>query len=203
MKVTTSKSKNSESFYICRSFIDSSGKSTSKVVKKLGTLDELSKKLNTDRAGVMAWAKEQAKIETKKYKENEKTKTVLIPFHADRMLDYDKQRFFKGGYLYLQYIYYSLQLDKVCRRIKMRHKFKYDLNAILSDLIYTRILDPSSKRSSLRSAEDYLEPPSYELHDVYRSLSVLSEEMDFIQSEVFKNSCFPALTPLQPSWLLA
>ena len=85
----------------------------------------------------------------------------------------------------------------------MRHKFKYDLNAILSDLIYTRILDPSSKRSSLRSAEDYLEPPSYELHDVYRSLSVLSEEMDFIQSEVFKNSCFPALTPLQPSWLLA
>ena len=190
MKVTTSKSKNSESFYICRSYIDSKGKSTSKVVKKLGTLDELSKELNTDRAGVMAWAREQAKIETKKYKENERTKTVLIPFHADRMLDYDRQKLFKGGYLYLQSVYYKLQLDKVCRKIRTRHKFKYDLNAILSDLIYTRILDPSSKCSSFKAAADYLEPPSYELHDIYRSLSVLSEEMDFIQSEVYKNSSF-------------
>ena len=190
MKVTTSKSKNSESFYICRSYIDSNGKSTSKVVKKLGTLDELSKELDTDRDGVMAWAKEQARIETKKYKENERTKTVLIPFHADRMLEYDKQKLFKGGYLYLQFIYYKLQLDKVCRKIRTRHKFKYDLNAILSDLIYTRILDPSSKRSSFKAASDYLEPPAYELHDIYRSLSVMSEEMDFIQSEVYKNSSF-------------
>ena len=190
MKVTTSKSKNSESFYICRSYIDSNGKSTSKVVKKLGTLDELSKELDTDRDGVMAWAKEQARIETKKYKENERTKTVLIPFHADRMLEYDKQKLFKGGYLYLQFIYYKLQLDKVCRKIRTRHKFKYDLNAILSDLIYTRILDPSSKRSSFKAAWDYLEPPAYELHDIYRSLSVMSEEMDFIQSEVYKNSSF-------------
>ena len=190
MKVTTSKSKNSESFYICRSYIDSNGKSTSKVVKKLGTLNELSKELDTDRDGVMAWAKEQARIETKKYKENERTKTVLIPFHADRMLEYDKQKLFKGGYLYLQFIYYRLQLDKVCRKIRTRHKFKYDLNAILSDLIYTRILDPSSKRSSFKAASDYLEPPAYELHDIYRSLSVMSEEMDFIQSEVYKNSSF-------------
>ena len=190
MKVTTSKSKNSESFYICRSYIDSNGKSTSKVVKKLGTLNELSKELDTDRDGVMAWAKEQARIETKKYKENERTKTVLIPFHADRMLEYDKQKLFKGGYLYLQFIYYKLQLDKVCRKIRTRHKFKYDLNAILSDLIYTRILDPSSKRSSFKAASDYLEPPAYELHDIYRSLSVMSEEMDFIQSEVYKNSSF-------------
>jgi hypothetical protein len=67
MKVTTSKSKNSESFYICRSYTDSNGKSTSKVVKKLGTLDELMRELDTDRDGVMAWAKEQARIETKRY----------------------------------------------------------------------------------------------------------------------------------------
>lgn len=123
MKVTTSKSKNSESFYICRSYTDSNGKSTSKVVKKLGTLDELMRELDTDRDGVMAWAKEQARIETKRYKENERTKTVLIPFHADRMLDYGKQKLFKGGYLYLQFIYYKLQLDKVCRKIRTRHKF--------------------------------------------------------------------------------
>ncbi|NCE77351.1 hypothetical protein D1157_20905, partial [Anaerotruncus sp. X29] len=36
----------------------------------------------------------------------------------------------------------------------------------------------------------FLEPPAYQLHDVYRALSVLAKESDFIQSEVYKNSFF-------------
>ena len=110
MKVTTSKSKNAESFYISMSYTNSSGKSTSKVVRKLGTLEELSSILGTDRDGVMAWAREQAKIETQKYKSQQETKTVLIPFHADRMMDYGKQKRFRGGYLFLQNIYYCAHL---------------------------------------------------------------------------------------------
>ena len=66
MKITSSKSKNAESFYITKSFIDRNGKSTSKIVRKLGTLTELSEKLNTDRDGVLEWCKEQARIETEK-----------------------------------------------------------------------------------------------------------------------------------------
>ena len=151
---------------------------------------ELSKRLETDRAGVMAWAKEQAKIETQNYKKEEETNTVLVPFHAKRYLDYEKQVFFKGGYLFLQYIYYSLKLDNVCTNIKRKYKFDYDLNAILSDLVYTRILDPSSKRSSYAAAMKFLEAPTYELHDIYRALSVLAEKSDHIQSEMYKNSSF-------------
>ena len=64
MRVTTSKSKNSESFYITRSYKNNSGKSTSVVVKRLGTLKELQEQLGTDRDGVVAWANEQARIET-------------------------------------------------------------------------------------------------------------------------------------------
>ena len=74
---------------------------------------------------------------------------------------------------------------KVCRKIKAKHKYEYDLNAILSDLIFTRILDPNSKRSSFKSAQSFLEAPSYELHDIYRALNVLAEECDFIQSEAY------------------
>lgn len=114
----------------------------------------------------------------------------MIPFHSNRLMDYNKQKLFSGGYLFLQSIYYGLKLDSVCRKIKSRHKFEYDLNAILSDLIYTRVLEPSSKSSSFRAAKQFLEPPTYELHDVYRALSVLASEMDFIQSEVYKNSFF-------------
>ena len=82
-------------------------------------------------------------------------------------------------------------MNKVCRKLKQKYKFKYDINAILSDLIYTRILDSCSKRSSFRTAHEFLEKPSYELHDVYRALDVLGSECDLIQADVYKNSHFP------------
>ena len=74
MKVTTSKSKNSESFYITQSYIDSNGKSTSKRIRKLGTLKELTETLGTDRDGVMEWAREQARLETENYKKEKEAK---------------------------------------------------------------------------------------------------------------------------------
>lgn len=188
MRVTTTKSKNAESFYITHSYVKSKGVTTSKVIRRLGTLQELSEQLGTDRDGVMAWAKEQARIETEKYKSEKESQTVMIPFHQNQMLDYGIQKRFDGGYLFLQHIYYKLGLDKACRKIKGRHLYEYDLNAVLSDLVYTRILSPDSKRSSYKAAQSFLEPPSYGLHDVYRALSVLAEESDFIQSEVYKNS---------------
>lgn len=157
MRVTTSKSKNSESFYITKGFINEKGVSTSSVVRKLGTLNDLLKDHGPTRDDVMAWAREQARLETEKYKKENEARTVLIPFHADRQLDYGRQKLYKGGYLFLQSVYYGLGFDRACRKIRERHKFRYDLNAILSDLIYTRILEPGSKRASYRAAMDYLE----------------------------------------------
>ena len=80
MKVTTSKSKNSESFYITQFYIDSNGKSTSKRIRKLGTLKALSEALGTDRDGVMAWAEEQARLETEKYKKGRRPGLSWFPF---------------------------------------------------------------------------------------------------------------------------
>ena len=116
MRITTSKSKNSESFYITHSYINHKGKSTSKIFKKLGTLDYLSKKLNTDRDGVMAWAKQQAEIETKKY--NEEREIIRVPFSPIKQIDKDKDRVFNVGYLFLQSILSSLRVDNIIRNIK-------------------------------------------------------------------------------------
>lgn len=190
MKITTSKSKNSESFYISKGYINDKGTSTSVIIRKLGTLADLLKDHGPTRDDVMAWAKEEAKMETLKYKEERQSKSIQITFHADRQLDYNKQKFFRGGYLFLQSFYYGLQLNKTCRKLKAKYKFKYDINAILSDLIYARVLEPTSKRSSFKVASEFLESPSYELHDIYRALDVLGNECDFIQSEVYKNSHF-------------
>lgn len=186
MRVTTTKSKTDESFYINYAFINEKGKSTSRIYKKLGKLSELSKKLNTDRDGVMAWAREQARIETEKYKkENE---SVSIALNPNIPIKKDQHNTFNCGYLFLQSIYYSLHLDNICRNIKNRHDYEYDLNAILADLIYARFLNPTSKLSSFKYCHSLLEQPTYHLHDIYRALTVLAEESDYIQAELYRNS---------------
>ena len=190
MNLHITKSKNAESFYIAKSYVKSNGTTSSVIVRKLGTLAELLPEHGPTRDDVIAWCKEECRLETLKYKEEKKEKSVQITFHADRQLDYNDKKLFQGGYLFAQSVYYKLQLNKTCRKIKSRHKYEYDLNAILSDLIYNRILNPQSKLSAYKVAQNYLETPSYELHDVYRALSVLAEESDFIQAEVFKNSSF-------------
>ena len=100
MRVTTSKSKNSESFYITKSYTNTQGKSTSTTIKKLGTLAELSERLGTDRDGVMAWAKEQARIETEKFQMLKKalktpctTEQLLHVLRSMRFADIEEQGF--------------------------------------------------------------------------------------------------------------
>ena len=190
MNLHITKSKNAESFYIAKSYVKANGSTSSAIVRKLGTLNQLIAEHGPTRDDVIAWAKNEVKLETEKYKKAKEAKSVLIPFRADRQLDYDRQTFYRGGYLFLQSVYYGLQMNKICRKLKNKYKFKYDINAVLSDLIYARVLEPASKRSSFKTASEFMEKPAYELHDVYRALDVLGNECDLIQSEVYKNSHF-------------
>lgn len=134
-----------------------------------------------------AWAKEQVRLMNEAEKEDSATFSIELCAGTD--LAMDEQRRFNGGYLFLQAVYYELGLDKICRAVSARHLFEYDLNNILSRLIYTRILFPSSKRSSFEEAKRFIEQPSFALHDIYRALSVMAMESDYIQSRLFRNSC--------------
>lgn len=102
----------------------------------------------------------------------------------------NEERCFQIGYLFLQKLCTELKIDAICRKISKRHKYTYDLGAILTDLIYARILSPSSRLSSFSYCKTLLEPPKYELPNVYRALSVMAEESDLIQEELYKNSNF-------------
>lgn len=114
---------------------------------------------------------------------------VLLPkLSSAKRIPSGKQVAFQGGYLFLQKIYSQLGLQKLCKEIAKDYKFDFDLSEILSCLLYTRILEPGSKRSSFEAAKSYLEPPDFELHDVYRALEVLAKENDRIQAWVYKES---------------
>lgn len=160
------------------------GKNKTQIVKSFG-----SEKYICSTYGVTdakAWAKEQVRLMNEAEKEDAAKFNIELCAGTD--LAMDEQRRFNGGYLFLQDIYYELGLHKICRALSSGHAFEYDLNDILSCLIYTRILYPSSKKSSLEEAKRFIEQPSFELHDIYRALSVVAEGSDYIQSRLFKNS---------------
>lgn len=183
MRLGWAKKGNSTSYYVHKT-IRVDGKNKSLVIKRLG-----SEKYICETYGVTdakAWAKEQVRLMNEAEQEDAATFNIELCSGTDLVMD--EQRRFNGGYLFLQDIYYELGLHKICRAISARHSFEYDLNDILSRLIYTRILFPSSKKSSFEESKRFIEQPSFELHDIYRALSVVAEESDYIQSRLFKNS---------------
>jgi len=183
MRLKVSKSKNSLSLYVIKDVVTKE-KRTSKIVQKLGTFDELSNKLNGQ--DPYAWAKQY--ISELNEKEKEESSKVMVQYSPTKLIAKEKQRSFNGGYLFLQKIYHELGLHNICKEISKRHKFTYNLDSILSRLLYGRIIFPSSKLSTYNLASTFLEEPDFEIQHVYRALEVISSETDFIQSELYKNS---------------
>ena len=184
MRLRIKNDKGIERLYIEKSIRINSQKVTTLNVEKLGRMDDLMKSKGMTRDEVIEWA--NARVEEL----NSESSPILVSLSPSSAITINEQRTFRAGYLFLQDIYYSLKMKNIFRNIEKRHRYQYDLDAILSDLVYSRILEPCSKRASFEVAKTFLEKPSYKEHDIYRGLTVLAQEMDYIQSEVYKNSNF-------------
>lgn len=171
--------------YAIKSFRKEDGRCTTKVVEKFGTVEELREKLGGE--DPIEWAR--ARVAEMTAAEKEESQNVVVEYNPKAYIQKGEQRSYNGGYLFLQKIYYELGLDYICKKIAKKHKLlKYDLNGILSMLVYTRILYPGSKRSSLEDAGKFFEQPECTLEQVYRALSLLAEEFNEIQADVHKRS---------------
>lgn len=157
-------------------------KSTTEVIEKCGRLSDLEKEYDDP----IEYFKNKAKEMTEKEKE-ENLNLTLAKFQRKKISS-EKEILLNGGYLFLRKIYRALELDKLTDDISKKYKIKYDLNKILEDLIYSRIIFPGSKRSTYEDSKCYIEKGNYQLHDIYRSLSILNAWFDKIQSYVYKKS---------------
>ena len=171
-----------KTFYVKKSFRKPDGKTGSKTIENLGRLEDL-EKLYPD---PVAWAKDY--IDELNRREKEEQLAVTVKFLPNEQIQKDEQQLFEGGYLFLQKIYHELRLDYICKKISEKYRFEYDLNEILSRLIYGRILSPSSKLSTYDYSSRLLEKSSFELQDIYRALDVIAEESQYIQSSMYKFS---------------
>ena len=188
MYVSITGNKGNQDVYIKQSYRKDNGKTSSRIYKKLGKYNDLLAQFSGDETAMMDWAKKEAEKETLLY--NQRKERITVSFSPLARIPLDEERLFNVGYLFLQQLCTELRLDNICRNIRNHHRFTYDFHAILTDLIYARILSPSSKLSSFSYCQSLLEPPKYSLQNLYRSLSVLAEESDYIQEELYQNSNF-------------
>ena len=184
MRLKYNQTSRGKCFYVIRS-IYRDGKNTSEIYEKLGYLEDIKKEHNCP--DPEKWIREHLEQLNEREKA-EKNCKVLVPYDPHALIPLETAQSFNIGYLFLQQVYYELCLDLISSHISKRHAFQYDMNAILSRLIYTRILFPGSKLSTCRSSKVFLEQPSFEYHQVERALSVVAVEFDSIQSELYKFS---------------
>ena len=171
-------------YYVQKSYRNEDGKPSTKYVERLGTLEDLEKRFGgEDPIG-----------EAKRYvaeltaQEKESRKKIMLEYNPAALIEKNTRRCYNGGYLFLQKVYHELGLDRICRKIEKRHRNKYDLDETLQMLLFTRILYPGSKLSSLEDAKRFIEQPKVDIHQVYRALSILAEESDDIQADVYRRS---------------
>ena len=184
MRLKINKSKNAINYYAIIDIKTAEGKRSTKVYKRLGNEPEISK--ISGNLSPLEWAKKQVAELKQKYKED--TLPVIIKKEPSRIIDKNIQTSFNVGYLFLQDIYYKLKLNEICSEITEKYQFKFDLNEVLSKLIYSRVLFPASKLKTLELSRKLLEHPTFDYQHIERALPVLCDNMDFIQSELYKNS---------------
>ena len=183
MRLSKSKSKNTTLFYIIKDYTKN-GKRSTKIVHKIGNLEEVEQMSgNQD-------YKEWLKDYVKKYNDEHSSKKEIITIkkNTSKIIQFNKNASFNIGYLFLKKIYNELKIKDICKEIENKYQFKFDLNEILSYLVFARIIYPSSKLETYKQCQNFIEQPKFKLHDEYRALSYMADNIDFIQEKIFENS---------------
>ena len=173
MRLKTTHSKNAVHYSVIKD-CHVSGKKTTMVVENLGNIQKVQERAGD--ADPQKWMKEY--IDNLNKQDKEENQIVLVSLNPKKIIPKNNQVRFNAGYLFLQDIYYKLGFPNICKVISRKHRFTYDLNNILSRLIYCRILYPSSKLATFTFAKRLLEQPNFILQHIYRSLDVIAEESD-------------------------
>ena len=182
MHLNIVESKNAKQFYVLEGYRNEKGRPSTRIVKKLGSYDQLIK----EHEDPEAWAREVVAEMNRQAQEGKQK--IMVPYSPSELIKKDDARLYDGGYLFLQKLFCQLRLDYISKRISKRYDFAYNLAEILGHLVYARILNPTSKLSTYEYAQTFLERPSYGLNDVYRALEVIGGEKNEIQSALYQFS---------------
>ena len=141
------------------------GYSTNKTVQKLGFLDALEREhpdpIAHYKAVVAEMNEEAAKDKT----------PSSITFSKDERLGKGQDNRKNIGYAAISKLYHGLGLHTFFSNRSRQWKVEYNVNSIMRLLVFSRILDPASKKKTFEQRGAYFEKMDFTLLDVYRCLS--------------------------------
>ena len=164
------------------------GKRTTKTIITLGNDSKVSKLAQEEGIDVDTWLNNCLNEYINIKDDSKNNEKVIIEKYSNKIIPKDKINKFNVGYLFLKDIYYSLRLDKIIKYITEKHKFEFDLNEVLCNLVFSRIIYPSSKLKTYELSKNFIETPKYNLENLYRGLTYLNSDLDYIQKQLYSNS---------------
>ena len=177
------RTKNGYSYYsIIKDYTNIKGKRTTKIFEKLGNKEQVEER----------FGKNDTLNKIKEYieelKNEDKNELLKREYNPNKRIAPGVKKQFNVGYLFLKKLYEELKIDDICKSIQDNYQFKFDLNEILSYLVFARIIYPSSKLETFKQCQNFIEQPKFKLHDEYRALSYIAKNIDYIQEQIFNNS---------------
>lgn len=174
---------NGYSYYsIIKDYTNIKGKRTTKIFEKLGNQKQVEERFGKDDTI------NKIKEYINELNNEDKEELLKREYNPNKRIAPGVKRQFNVGYLFLKKLYNQLKINDTCDSIQDKYQFHFDLNEILSYLVFARIIYPSSKLETFKQCQNFIEQPTFKLHDEYRALSYIAENMDYIQEQLFNNS---------------
>ena len=186
-RIKTNKYTNTQSYCIIEDY-KRNGKRTTRVVENIGNYQKVSMLAKEQGIDVDTWLDNYLNDYRKRNGLILDGEKVIIEKYSNRIIPKNKINKFNVGYLFLKDIYYSLRLDKIVKDITEKYKFVFDLNEVLCNLVFSRIIYPSSKLKTYELSKNFIEIPKYNLENLYRGLTYLNSNLDYIQKQLYSNS---------------
>lgn len=164
LKKSTSKATGRTHLSIAHGYRDKNGKPTSKTIMKIGYLDEFVDKYPDPIAHFTKLAAEMDK-------ERLANKTVNIALEKDGQLERGTANRKNYGHVVFSKIYHELELDRFFKNARRHENFKFNTDAIMRLLVYTRLLYPGSKRAAVLNKDMFFDNFDFSLDDVYDALT--------------------------------
>lgn len=161
---------------IAESYRDKESKQTkSKTIESIGYLDELIKKYDDP---IDHFTKVVEAMNVSKNAEKEKIGFEILSTDKLKVGTNNRKNF---GYAAFSSIYHTLEIDKFLINRQRSTKIEANTNNIMKLLVFSRLLNPGSKKKAHDQRNDFFENANYTLDDVYRSLNFFDDKANELQ----------------------
>ena len=149
---------------IVQGYRDIDGKNKHKTVLRVGYLEELKNEFDDPIAHFTAVA-EAMNIE---HRENN---NITVTLNMNESIDRSSANRKNYGHIVFSKIYHELKIDWFLKNARRHEGFKFNTDAIMRLLVFSRLLFPASKRATVLNKDMFFDQFNFSLDDVYDALT--------------------------------